>query len=207
MADPDIVAQEGRSYGFRDGRGQDWTESWHPPELPAPDGRRHGSGGICFTPEGAIVLVTQDGASWEFPAGRPEGDEDWRETLDREMLEEACAVVEDATLLGYARGTCLAGFEAGLVLVRSLWVAEVTLQPWRPQHETTGRSAGASRDGAGHGAAWERAHRPQVASRGPGHAGNGVSGAGSGKVPARERREGPRIPARGRTPKGAGCGT
>ena len=139
VADPEIVAREGRSYGFRDGRGQDWTESWHPPELPPPDGRPHGSGGMCFTPEGAIVLVTQDGASWEFPAGRPEGDEDWRETLDREMLEEACAVVEDATLLGYARGTCLAGFEAGLVLVRSLWVAEVTLQPWRPRHETTGR--------------------------------------------------------------------
>ncbi len=139
MADSDIVAREGRSYGFRDGRGQDWTESWHPPELQPPDGRPHGSGGMCFTPVGAIVLVTQDGASWEFPAGRPEGDEDWRETLDREMLEEACAVVEDATLLGYARGTCLAGFEAGLVLVRSLWVAEVTLQPWRPRHETTGR--------------------------------------------------------------------
>ena len=57
----------------------------------------------------------------------------------REVLEEACASVEEATLLGFARGKCIRGEEEGLVLVRSLWRAEVTLLPWEPQHETTDR--------------------------------------------------------------------
>ena len=141
MSDSEGMAQEGRQYRFRDDRGQEWIESWHSPELPAPDGKPHGSAGICFTPEGRVVLVTQPGISWEFPAGRPEGDEDWRATLDREMLEEACARVERATLLGFGRGACIEGEETGLVLVRSLWCADVSLGPWEPRHETTGRVA------------------------------------------------------------------
>ncbi len=139
MTDTEGVAREGEEYAFRDERGQDWLLSWHPPELPPPQGTRHGSGGICFTPEGGVVLVTQSGMDWEFPAGRPEGDEDWHATLVREVLEEACAVVQDATLLGYSRSACLKGEEAGLVLIRSLWCAEVALRPWEPGHETTGR--------------------------------------------------------------------
>lgn len=139
MTDPEGLAREGEAYEFRDERGQDWLLSWHSPELPPPEGTRHGSGGICFTPGGGVVLVTQSGSDWEFPGGRPEDDEDWRATLVREVLEEACAVVQDATLLGYARSVCLKGAEAGLVLVRALWCADVGLKPWRPQHETTGR--------------------------------------------------------------------
>ena len=141
MSDTDVeaAAREGEEHEFRDDRGQDWLLSWHPPDLPPPEGKRHGSGGICFTPDGAVVLVTQSGVDWEFPAGRPEGDEDWRATLVREVIEEACAVVQEARLLGYSRGACLKGEEAGLVLVRAFWCADVSLEPWRPRHETTGR--------------------------------------------------------------------
>ena len=71
--------------------------------------------------------MSMDGSSWDFPAGRPEGDEDWRATLDREVLEEACASVEEATLLGFSKGVCIRGPEEGLVLVRSLWCAVVSL--------------------------------------------------------------------------------
>ena len=137
MTDPNHVAQEGEEFRWHDD-GRDWVASWHPPGLPAPEGRPHGSAGLCFTPEGNIVLVTWPGVSWEFPAGRPEGDEDWRATLDREVLEEACAVVEEATLLGFER-VCVEGPNEGLTLVRSLWFAEVSLDPWEPQYETTGR--------------------------------------------------------------------
>ena len=50
--------------------------------------------------------------------------EDWRATLEREVLEEACASVEEATLLGFAKGVCASeGPEEGLVLVRALWHA------------------------------------------------------------------------------------
>ena len=139
MTGSEEVAREGDEYAFHDDRGQGWMLSWHSPELPPPEGTRHGSGGICFTPDGSVVLVRQPDLDWEFPAGRPEGDEDWRATLVREVLEEACAVVRDATLLGYTRGACLSGPEEGLVLVRSLWVAGVVLKPWEPRHETTER--------------------------------------------------------------------
>ena len=85
--------------------------------------------------DGQIVLISQDGVKWEHPAGRPEGDETWRQTLDREVMEEACATVIEATLLGFIRGRCVRGEEKGLVFVRSLWFAEVELQIWKPEHE------------------------------------------------------------------------
>ena len=107
MRDLHRAAREGEEIHWRDGRGQHIVSSWHGPELPAPEGRSHGSGGICFTPEGNVVLVTWPGVAWEFPQGRPEEGEDWRATLDREVLEEACASVEEATLLGFARGVCI----------------------------------------------------------------------------------------------------
>jgi hypothetical protein len=115
-------------------RGQRWLQSWHPPGV-APDGKPHGAAGICVTDTGEVVVISNDGQSWDFPAGRPEGDETWEQTLRREMLEEACAVVVDARLLGYGRGRCIAGTEAGLTLVRSIWLAHVKLNEWLPQFE------------------------------------------------------------------------
>jgi len=44
-----------------------------------------------------------------------------------------------ARLLGFAKSICVAGHERGLVLVRSMWRAEVELDPWQPQYETTHR--------------------------------------------------------------------
>ncbi len=111
---------------------------WFPPSHGAPEGRRHGSTGVCVTTEGQVVVVSE-GSGWGLPGGRPEGEEGWRETLDREVWEEACAVVEDARLIGFAQGTCLRGHEEGLVLVRSLWVATVRLEPWAPEFETVER--------------------------------------------------------------------
>jgi 8-oxo-dGTP pyrophosphatase MutT (NUDIX family) len=73
--------------------------------------------------------------TWDFPAGRPEGHESWEETLRREMMEEACAVVTEARLLGFSRGHCVAGDEQGLVLVRSIWLAQIRLLDWDPRFE------------------------------------------------------------------------
>src|ERR1700738_2167665 len=72
-------------------------------------------------------------------AGRPEGDESWEQTLRREVLEEVRAIVGDARLLGFCRGACLTGPEAGLMLVRSVWRAEVELMPWEPRFEIAHR--------------------------------------------------------------------
>lgn len=119
--------------------GQDWPTSWYPPDQPAPDGKRHGSAGICITADGDVILVCQNDEAWDLPAGRPEGSEDWRATLEREVFEEACATVIDATLLGYGRGECIKGPELGLVLVRSVWCATVTVHAWEPRYEITHR--------------------------------------------------------------------
>lgn len=132
-----IAARDGEEIAFRADDG-DWTVSWHPPPIP-PDGTPHGAAGLCVTGNGEIVLINTDGEHWDLPAGRPEGDETWEETLRREMLEEACATVVRARLLGFSRGTCLTGPQAGRVIVRSLWRAEVDLAPWEPQFEITHR--------------------------------------------------------------------
>jgi ADP-ribose pyrophosphatase YjhB (NUDIX family) len=99
----------------------------------------HGATAICVTRDDRVVLVRADGGKWSLPGGRPDPGESWEETLHREMREEACAVVTGATLLGYGRGQCLRGHEAGLVLVRSLWRAEVNLLPWEPEFEMADR--------------------------------------------------------------------
>ena len=117
---------------------QDWLLSWHAaPD--APTGTPHGSAGICITDAREIVLISPDGIQWDLPAGRPEGDETWEQTLRREMWEEACATVVTARLLGFSRGQCIAGPQTGLVLVRSFWRAQVKLGEWKPQFEIAHR--------------------------------------------------------------------
>ena len=132
-----LAARDREPYAAHD-NGQEWLVSWHPP-AGAPPGKMHGATAICVATAGSVVLVRADGGTWSLPGGRPEPGESWRETLHREVREEACAVVTGATLLGYGRGECLRGHEAGLVLVRSLWRAEVVLLPWEPDFEMAGR--------------------------------------------------------------------
>ncbi|HZD03196.1 MAG TPA: hypothetical protein VFA46_24280 [Actinomycetes bacterium] len=47
--------------------------------------------------------------------------------------------MERARLLGFTRGECLSGPEEGLLLVRSMWRAQVRLQRWTPQFEIAHR--------------------------------------------------------------------
>ena len=118
--------------------GQGVLVTWFPAH-DEPEGKRHGSAGVCVTADRQVVLITPDGKSWGFPGGRPEGGESWEETLRREMREEACVEVVDATLLGFSRGVCIRGHERGLVLVRSIWLASVRLLEWVPEPETLAR--------------------------------------------------------------------
>jgi 8-oxo-dGTP pyrophosphatase MutT (NUDIX family) len=116
---------------------QDWRIAWHPLLAP-PAGTPHGVAAVCIADD-HVVLVSRDGEAWDVPAGRPDGEEDWIDTLRREVDEEACARVSSCALLGFSRGLCVRGPERGLVLVRSMWHAEVTLDRWRPRFETTHR--------------------------------------------------------------------
>lgn len=126
-------AQDSEEFAVRS-NGGDWIVAWECAPF-APQGTPHGAMGICVTRDGGLVLISSDGERWGLPGGRPEDHESWEETLHREVLEEACAQVVAARLLGFSRGRCISGPEAGLVLVRSVWRAEVDLAPWTPQFE------------------------------------------------------------------------
>jgi hypothetical protein len=85
--------------------------------------------------------------------GHVAGDEDgesWEDTLRREMLEETCTRVDRARLLGFTRSACLRGHERGLVLVRGIWRAEVSLLPWEPRFEIPHRRVVAASELGGH---------------------------------------------------------
>jgi ADP-ribose pyrophosphatase YjhB (NUDIX family) len=93
---------------------------------------------VCVR-DGRVVLVSSDGQRWGLPGGRPEPAERWVDTLRREVAEEACAKVTSARLLGFTRGECVRGPETGLVLVRSMWQAEVHMRRWAPRFEIAHR--------------------------------------------------------------------
>lgn len=114
-----------------------WQATWYAP-TETPPGTPHGSAGVCLVDD-QVVMVTEDGRRWQLPGGRPEPSEDWAATLRREVSEEACATVVGCRLLGFSRGVCLRGPEAGLVLVRALWLADVRLNPWMPEYEMVHR--------------------------------------------------------------------
>jgi ADP-ribose pyrophosphatase YjhB (NUDIX family) len=133
------VARDGEEFAVRS-NGGDWLTAWHSP-IAIPVGKVHGANGLCVTADRGVVLISNDGERWGWPGGRPEGDESWEQTLRREIWEETCAIVGDARLLGFCRGVCLTGPEEGLVLVRSIWRAEVEVRPWEPQFEIAHRRA------------------------------------------------------------------
>ena len=81
--------------------------------------------------------------AWHPPGGPPP------QVLRREIAEEACATVTAARLLGFVRARCTGGHEEGLVLVRSIWRAEVAVLPWQPAHEIPFRRVVPAADLAG----------------------------------------------------------
>lgn len=127
------MAADGEALSL-ESHGQSWEVTWAPPGA-VPAGRPHGVNAFCVTSAGEVALISRDGVRWGWPGGRPEGEETDRETLQREMLEEVCAQVREARLLGFTRSACVRGTELGLVLVRSIWLAEVDLLPWEPHFE------------------------------------------------------------------------
>jgi 8-oxo-dGTP pyrophosphatase MutT (NUDIX family) len=95
-----------------------------------PAGVPHGATGVCLAGD-LLVLVSRDGEAWDLPAGRPEpGERPLRPSGARFARKHAR--LTSCALLGFSQGTCIRGPEQGLTLVRSLWRAEVVLDPWSP---------------------------------------------------------------------------
>lgn len=131
------IAHDSEEFAVRS-NGGDWLVAWHSP-VAVLAGKAHGANTFCVTADVGVVLISNDGERWGWPGGRPEGDESWEQTLRREVLEETCASVNYARLLGFCRAVCLTGPETDLVLVRSAWRAEVELLPWEPRFEIAHR--------------------------------------------------------------------
>jgi len=131
------VARDAEEFPVRS-NGGDWLIAWHAPFV-VPMGTAHGANAFCVTRDAGVVLISSDGERWGWPGGRPEGNEQWEDTLRREVLEETCSIVIATRLLGFCRAACLTGPEEGRVLVRSIWRADVELMPWAPRFEIAQR--------------------------------------------------------------------
>ena len=118
-----LPARDGQEFAVHVNGGE-WIVSWHSAYV-APDGTPHGAAGICLTADDGLGLISNDGRRWGLPGGRPEEQESWEQTLRREILEEACARVVRARLLGFSRGVCVEGPEEGLVLVRTRMLFQI----------------------------------------------------------------------------------
>ncbi|MBA3945957.1 MAG: NUDIX domain-containing protein [Herpetosiphonaceae bacterium] len=92
--------------------------------------------GVCFTPEGGVVLVAGADEEWSFPGGHPEPGETLAETLCREVREEACAIVTDLVYIGAQHVDDPLSPTGETSYYQARFWARVQLEPFMPQHET-----------------------------------------------------------------------
>ncbi len=95
--------------------------------------------GLCFTADGQVVMVTWDGQQWTFPGGTVEDGETVKQTLIREVAEEACARVVACQFLAAQHVADPLNPNGGPSYYQTRWLARVELDPWRPQHEMIAR--------------------------------------------------------------------
>jgi ADP-ribose pyrophosphatase YjhB (NUDIX family) len=117
--------------------GAGYRVSWFDPPFRPPLAETTQALGICFTPEGQIVLVTWNDTDWTLPGGTVEPGETLEQTLAREVHEEACARVLASAYIGCQRVEPLDGGPT-LYYQTRFW-ARVELEPFEPTHEMTAR--------------------------------------------------------------------
>lgn len=130
--------------------GRSLTVTWDDaPTLPPREQITQASG-VCFVSkdkdndngddEPLIVLVGSGDGRWSLPGGHPEVGETMEAAFRREVLEEACAVVEECGYLGAQRVDDLANIDTGSTpYYQTRFWARVRLLPFAPQHEMTER--------------------------------------------------------------------
>jgi ADP-ribose pyrophosphatase YjhB (NUDIX family) len=117
--------------------GWPYRARWFDPPFRPPLEQTTQALGACFTVDGAIVLVTENGSDWTLPGGAVERGETLEQTLARKVREEACARVLDCSYLGCQLVDELE-FEAVSYYQTRFW-ARVELEPWVAEHEMVAR--------------------------------------------------------------------
>lgn len=96
--------------------------------------------GLCFTPDGRIVVVSLDGENWQLPGGHPEPGESIEAAFVREVAEEACATVLHLSYLGVQEVHDPQPFDGLPVYYQARFWARVLLGDFRPAYEVCARN-------------------------------------------------------------------
>ncbi len=133
--------------------GGDWRMAWHPAGR-VPAGQPHGANAYCVTARGNVVLISPGGSlHGAGPAAVPSEASHGRNAAQardaRRSVRDGSRRRDYSEFVKFEDASARP-FEEGRVLVRSIWRAEVTLLPWRPEHEIPFRRVVPARDLARH---------------------------------------------------------
>ena len=117
-----------------------YSSTWLPGPIEGGDDQVTQAMALPVTDDGGAVIVTHKDGGDHIPGGTREHGEELRQTLERELYEEACARVLDATPLGVLRNATRDA-DGAVVDVHhgSRWWARVELDPWLPEWEMVER--------------------------------------------------------------------
>jgi ADP-ribose pyrophosphatase YjhB (NUDIX family) len=91
--------------------------------------------GLCFTPEGRVVLVSPGERRWTLPGGTVEPGEQPYDTLVRGLAEEACGRVLRARFLACQHVSDPEAPDGRTSHYQARWWARVELDGWDPRFE------------------------------------------------------------------------
>ena len=119
--------------------GKNYHVIWHDAQFSPPRDLTVQASGICFTPQGRIVLVSSNDESWTLPGGHPEKEETLEESFKREIREEACAIVTQCAYIGCQEVQEMDGDRIIDLHYSARFSARVELEPFRPEFEIVHR--------------------------------------------------------------------
>jgi 8-oxo-dGTP pyrophosphatase MutT (NUDIX family) len=116
--------------------------SWLEPDACVDDADVNRVEAVAMTHDGEVVVIseqTSERGLWSLPGGRREPGEGLRDTLLREVAEEACGRVASFEQIGYLRFQHLDGQRAGSVTTDAVFCARVEPDAFVPRFETRAR--------------------------------------------------------------------